>query len=74
MYSEGLALFTGQEVRLEPDMIVDQAEAAKLAVRLLDHLIERGKIEARETIVGPDGSPLQLEPSGNGRFVRICRG
>lgn len=74
MHSEGLALFTGQELRLEPEMTEDRAEAAKLAVRLLDFLIERGKIAAAETIAGPDGSPLRLEPSANGRFVRVCRG
>ena len=74
MQSEGLALFTGQEIRLEPEIVDDSAEAAKLAVRLLDHLIERGKVDARDTIVGPNGSPLRLDPSPNGRFVRVCRG
>lgn len=74
MHSEGLALFTGQELRIEPDMAENPADAAKLAVRLLDHLIEHGRVDSRETIVGPDGKPLQLEPSANGRFVRICRG
>ena len=74
MHSEGLALFTGQELRLEPEMIEDQAEGAKLAVRLLDFLIERGRVAETATITGPDGSLLRLEPSANGRFVRICRG
>lgn len=74
MQSEGLALFTGQELRLEPEMVDDSAEAAKLAVRLLDHLIERDKVEARHTIAGPDGLPLRLDPSPNGQFVRVCRG
>jgi hypothetical protein len=74
LHSEGLALFTGQELRIEPELVDDRAEAAKLAVRLLDYLIERGWIAAPESIVGPDGAPLRLEPSANGRFVRICRG
>jgi hypothetical protein len=74
LHSEGLALFTGQELRIEPELVDDRAEAAKLAVRLLDYLIERGRIAAPESIVGPDGAPLRLEPSANGRFVRICRG
>jgi hypothetical protein len=73
MHSEGLSLFTGQELRLEPDLAVDLPEAAKLAVRLLDHFVERGKVEAADTIIGPDGAKLQLEPSGNGKFVRVCR-
>ena len=73
MHSEGLALFTGQELRLEPEMAGDPAEAAKLAVRLIDHLVERGRVDGRETIAGPDSSPLRLQPSANGQFVRVCR-
>jgi hypothetical protein len=73
MHSEGLALFTGQELRLEPEIAGDQAGAAKLAVRLIDHLVERGRIAGRETIVGADGAPLRLEPSANGQFVRVWR-
>lgn len=73
MHSLGLALFTGQELRLEPEVSENRAEAAKLAVRLLDLLIERGRVEAAETIAGPDGKPLRLRPSANGRFVRVCR-
>lgn len=74
MHSEGLALFTGQELRLEPEMVDDPTEAAKLAVRLLDRLVEQGRLAKRETIAAPDGSLLRLEPSANGQFVRICRG
>ena len=73
MHSEGLALFTGQELRLEPELVGDPAEAAKLAVRLLDHLVDRGRVRGRETIAGPDGALLRLEPSANGQFVRVCR-
>lgn len=74
MHSEGLALFSGQELRLEPDLTVDRAEAAKLAVRLLDLMIERGRLDSPERLAGPDGAPLRLEPSGNGLFVRVQRG
>jgi len=74
MHSEGLALFTGQELRLEPDLVGEPAEAAKLAVRLLDDLVERGRIGKREQIADPAGLPLWLEPSENGRFVRVWRG
>lgn len=73
LHSEGLALFTGQELRLEPEILEDRAEAVKLAVRLLDFLVERGRIDGPETLTGPDSSLLRLEPSENGRFVRVCR-
>lgn len=74
MQSEGLALITGQELRLEPEMVGDPTEASKLAVRLVDHLVELGKVGSREIIAGPDGAPLRLDPSPNGQFVRISHG
>lgn len=73
MHSEGLALFTGQELRLEPELVKDPAGAAKLAVRLIDHLIERGRVARRESMAGPDEVSLRLEPSANGQFVRVWR-
>jgi hypothetical protein len=71
MHSEGLALFTGQELRLEPDLVKDPTAAAKLAVRLIDHLVERGRVVGREGVAGPEDVSLRLEPSANGQFVRV---
>lgn len=73
MQSEGLALFTGQELRLEPELTGDRARAGKLAVRLLDWLYERGRLAEAERLTADDGVELRLEPSGNGRFVRVWR-
>jgi hypothetical protein len=74
MHSEGLTLFTGQELRVEPELTGDKAAGAKMALRLLDYLVEAGRIAAPRLIDGPDGEPLRLEPSANGRFVRAWRG
>jgi hypothetical protein len=74
MHSEGLALFTGQEVRIEPELTSDRTAGAKIGVRLIDYLVEAGPIEKPQRIAGPDGAPLRLEPSANGRFVRVWRG
>jgi hypothetical protein len=74
MHSEGLALFTGQEVRIEPELTSDRAAGAKIGVRLIDYLVDIGRIEKPQRIVGPDGATLKLEPSANGRFVRVWRG
>jgi hypothetical protein len=74
MQSQGLALFTGQELRLEPELMADRAGGAKMALRLMHWLVERGSIDAVERLAGPDGQPLRLEPSSNGRFVRVWRG
>jgi hypothetical protein len=74
LHSEGLALFTGQELRIEPELMRDPPAGAKIGVRLIDYLVEAGRISAPERIAGPDGQPLRLEPSANGRFVRAWRG
>jgi len=74
MQSQGLALFTGQELRLEPDLAEDRAAIAKIGLRLLHWLVENGRLEAAESIAGPEGQPLRLEPSANGRFVRVWKG
>lgn len=72
--SEGLALFTGQELRIEPELMLEPAEGETIGIRLLDHLFECGKIETARPITGPGGLPLRLEPSANGRFVRVWSG
>ena len=74
LQSVGLAFFTGQEVRLEPALVSDRTAATRLGVRLVNLLVGTGRLEAPETITGPDGGPLRLEPSGNGRFVRVFPG
>ena len=74
MQSEGLALFAGQELWIEPELMADKTEGAKIGVRLIDYMVETGRIDAMRRIVGPAGQPLRLEPSGNARFVRVWRG
>jgi hypothetical protein len=74
MRSEGLAFFTGQDLRVEPELMTDKVAGGKIAVRLIDHLVGVGRIDATQRINGPDGSRLRLEPSANGLFVRAWRG
>ena len=74
LQSEGAAFFTGQEVRVEPELVENTASATKIAVRLIDHLVENGPLEAVEQMVGPDGRMLKVMPSSNQRFVRIWGG
>ena len=74
MQSEGLALFAGQDLRIEPELMLDRAEGAKIGVRLIDYLVEAGPIDAPQLVTGPDGEALRLEPSANKRFVRVWRG
>jgi hypothetical protein len=71
MQSEGLAFFTGQELRIEPELAADGAAAARIALRLIHELIERGPVARRERATGPAGESLRLDPSPNKRFVRV---
>jgi len=71
MQSEGLAFFIGQELRIEPDLAADAPAAARIALRLIHELIERGPVEERERATGPAGESLRLDPSPNKRFVRV---
>jgi hypothetical protein len=74
MQSEGLALFTGQELRIEPELAVNSVKAEKTATWLVEHLAEAGRVEAAQRLESPGGLFLRLEPSANGRFVRVWRG
>lgn len=72
--SEGMALFIGQELRLEPELARDRAAGAKIGLRLLHWLSEHGPVTEPDAVTGPDGQPLRLAPSPNGRFVRVWAG
>jgi hypothetical protein len=74
LQSEGLALFAGQDLRIEPELVQGKADAEAIAIRLIDYIAENGPINASRRLVGPDGQPLRLELSANGRFVRVWRG
>ena len=74
LQSEGLALFTGQELRLAPELARDRPSGARLALRLLHWLVEHGRIDAPVGLSGPSGEPLLLEPSADRRFVGVSRG
>ena len=74
LQSEGLALFTGQELRIEPELITDPAGGEALGAGLLNYLVECGRIDRARRAVGANRLPLRLEPSANGRFVRAWRG
>ncbi len=70
IHSIGLAHFTGQELRLEPPLPWNPEEAEALAAILAGHLALAGRLEQIEAVTAPDGGPIRLEPSANGRFVR----
>ncbi|QZH74869.1 MAG: hypothetical protein JY451_14655 [Erythrobacter sp.] len=73
LQSEGLATFTGQELLLPAEMCHDQAQAAKIALRVLNWLVEHGRVEEQFSFTGPGGETLLLEPVGNSGIVRLWR-
>jgi hypothetical protein len=73
MRSEGMALFAGQELRIEPELAEDRAAGSRLGVRLLHWLFEHGRLSGPQALTGPNGEKLRLEPSPNGRFVRVWK-
>ncbi|MGQ7828967.1 hypothetical protein [Altererythrobacter sp. Z27] len=74
LVSVGLEFLIGQELRIEPSLAGDKVAATRLGVRLVNQLVLSGAVERMEQIIGPDGQRLQLEPSSNGRFVRVWTG
>lgn len=74
LQSAGLAHFTGQEVRMEPALAGDGEPAVRLGQQIAQMLIHRGVLSAPELFTGPAGETIRLEPSANGRVVRVWPG
>lgn len=71
LHSSGLAYFTGQELRIEPDACRDLDHATRLGLRLSETLMHRGPLTETEQLADPRGGAIRLEPSANGKFVRV---
>lgn len=72
--SEGLAMLTGQELHLRAEVAGDAGERSKIALRLLDWLVENGRITDSFVLTGPSGETLRLEPVDNSAIVEVWRG
>ena len=72
--SEGLAFFTGQELRLEPGLAEDHAAGVRLGIRLVNHLVGQGRVRDIEAIMGPSGEQLTLSPNAASHVVSVRRG
>lgn len=74
MISEGLGLFTGQELRLDASLASDRSHGAKVAVRLLHWLVENGRVDQTMSLTGPSGEALVLEPQPELGFIKVWSG
>lgn len=72
--SEGLAFFTGQEIRLDPSLGSDKNRVGKLSARVIHSLIGAEPLTTAQSFSGPDGERLVAEPIERGRIVRIWGG
>lgn len=71
LHSCGLDHFTTQELRIEPDLAADHDRAIRLGLRLAETLVLRGPLAEAEQFADPGGGAIRLEPSANGKFVRV---
>lgn len=71
LQSVGLDFLIGQELRIEPMLAGDKVAATRLGVRLINRLVLSGPVTEAEQLIGPEGERLQLEPSNNGKYIRV---
>ena len=71
LISTGLAFLIGQEIELVTPAGTPAADAARLAVRIIHDLVERGPLEAPERLTGPSGEALDAVPDRVRRVLRI---
>lgn len=71
MVTHGLDYFIGQELRFEPGHGREPAAIARIAVRLMNELIQSGPLRQAEQLVGPGGEAVRIEPRSDGAMVNV---
>ena len=69
--SEGLAFFIGQELVLSPELAAERADGAKIALRLINWLVENGRVTETASMMGPSGEILRLVPDTYKKIIRV---
>lgn len=72
--SSGLAFFTGQEFRIEPQLVGGTQQVDTLARLLFRHLVYAGPQSDTGHLSTPDGHPLRIEPVADGHSIRVWPG
>jgi hypothetical protein len=73
LQSTGLGFWIGQELRIEPPLSADRVAATRLGVRLVNHLVLIGGLNADDRITAPDGTRLVLRASQNRAMISVWR-
>jgi hypothetical protein len=71
--TKGLAFFVGRELRIGPGVVATETDAAKLAIRLIHHIVEAGRDGALGPQVTADDLKLEVGESDDGRFLEVRR-
>ncbi|MXP25081.1 hypothetical protein GRI39_03345 [Altererythrobacter indicus] len=71
LQTDGLHLFSGQEVRLEPEVAEAVTESHQIALSIAQRFAREGALAAPMRIKNPFGGHLRIEPSENKRFIRV---
>lgn len=69
--SDGLSLFTDQELSADQDLEAEAATWPKTMLRLAHWLVEHGRLTQPEVVSAPDGRKLRLEPSSDYLLVNV---
>jgi hypothetical protein len=71
--SVGLDFWIGQELRIEPPLGADKVAATRLGIRIINHLVLAGGLDALDRITAADGSRLVMEPLPRLKTIRVWR-
>ena len=74
LVTEGLAFFVGRELKVPPGLAETEAKTAKLAMRLIDHIVEAGRDDAAGSYSTEQGQSIEVRESGDNRFLEVRRG
>jgi len=73
LQTEGLNFFVGRELRVPVGLVASEAETAKLAMRLIHHIVEAGKEAATGSYVTEQGLELEVRESDDDGYLEVCR-
>ncbi|MEQ1498054.1 MAG: hypothetical protein ABL914_05295 [Novosphingobium sp.] len=71
IYTRGLGLITGQELRFAPDPKLGAADVARIAVRLIHALIEADPLDVAHQFSGPSGETIDVAPQAGQAMLRV---
>lgn len=72
LVTNGLAFLIGKELHFTPAPTINSSDAARIVIRLVHELVERGGIDTPLSIVGPDGTNILVRPSADRSVIHAA--